>query len=195
MNLILMKHYLMICFTAILLVSGMATANTTYDDDKISLLLSQSTHTLYVKKGRFILKSYKVALGSGGRGGKIREGDERTPIGEYRITEVRSSDRFHLFFRLNYPNIQDAKRALNEKLITREDYRDVLDAHIFGHQPPQNLVLGGAIGIHGIGVETEERLKIHQNIDWTQGCIALRNEEVEELSRYVSVGTEIKIVH
>jgi len=99
-----------------------------------------------------------------------------------------------LFFRLNYPNIQDAKRALNEKLITREDYRDVLDAHIFGYQPPQNLVLGGAIGIHGIGVETEERLKIHQNIDWTQGCIALRNEEVEELRQYVSVGTEIKIV-
>ncbi len=193
MNITLMKNRLIICLTALLLLTKTVEANTPFDDP-ISLLLSQSTHTLYVKKGRFIVKSYKVALGSGGRGGKVREGDARTPVGDYRITEVRNSDRFHLFFRLNYPNIQDAKRALDDKLITRQDYRDVLDAHVFGRQPPQNLVLGGAIGIHGIGVETEEKLKIHQNIDWTGGCIALRNKEVEELSQYIAVGTEIKIV-
>lgn len=177
-----------------IILAGRVQANTAYDAEKISLLLSHSQHMLYVKKGHFIVKSYKVALGSGGDGGKIREGDSRTPVGQYRITEVRSSDRFHLFMRLNYPNISDAKRGLDSKLITRKDYRAVLDAHIFGQQPPQNLILGGAIGIHGIGVETEEKVKIHQNIDWTEGCIALRNEEVEELSQYVSVGTEIKIV-
>jgi len=175
------------------LFAGSVQANTAHDAEKISLLLSHSQHTLYVKKGRFIVKSYKVALGSGG-GGKIREGDSRTPVGQYRITEVRNSDRFHLFMRLNYPNIKDAKRALTEKLITREDYRAVLDAHIFGRQPPQNLILGGAIGIHGIGDETQEKVNIHQNIDWTEGCIALRNDEVEDLSRYVSIGTEIHIV-
>jgi murein L,D-transpeptidase YafK len=176
------------------LLAGSVSANKAYDVDKISLLLSHSEHTLYVKKGLFIVKSYKVALGSGGGGGKIREGDSRTPVGRYRITEVRSSDRFHLFMRLNYPNISDAKRGLDNKLITRKDYRAVLDAHIFGQQPPQNLILGGAIGIHGIGIETKEKVKIHQNIDWTEGCIALRNDEVEELSQYVSVGTEINIV-
>jgi len=190
----MMKRLCLLCVSLMTILAGSAQANTPYDVDKISLLLSQSQHTLYVKKGRFIVKSYKVALGSGGSGGKIREGDSRTPVGQYRITEVRNSDRFHLFMRLNYPNIKDAKRALSDKLITRQDYRAVLDAHIFGRQPPQNLVLGGAIGIHGIGEETQEKLKIHQNIDWTEGCIALRNEEVEELSQYVSVGTEIHIV-
>jgi len=94
---------------------------------------------------------------------------------------------------LNYPNVDDAKTGLLNKLITREEYRSVLGAHIFNEQPPQNLPLGGAIGIHGIGVETKEKLKIHQNIDWTEGCIALRNHEVDELRNYVSVGTEIQI--
>jgi murein L,D-transpeptidase YafK len=189
-----MKKLFVLFVSLMTLLAGSVQGKTTYDAEKVSLLLSHSQHTLYVKKGRFIVKSYKVALGSGGAGGKIREGDGRTPVGQYRITEVRNSDRFHLFMRLNYPNITDAKRALTEKLITREDYRTVLDAHVFGRQPPQNLILGGAIGIHGIGDETQEKVKIHQNIDWTAGCIALRNDEVEDLSQYVSVGTEIHIV-
>lgn len=187
----MIKQIQSILLLAILaLLSGKLQAKT----DDISLLLSRSTHTLYVKKGTFILKSYKVALGSGGRYGKLREGDGRTPMGKYKIMQIRDSDRFHLFMQLNYPNIQDAKRALVEREITQSEYRSVLDAHIFGRQPPQNLVLGGAIGIHGIGQESEEKVKIHQNIDWTEGCIALRNAEVEELLQYVSVGTEIHIV-
>ena len=160
----------------------------------ISLVVSRSTHTLYVKRGSHVLKRYKVALGSGGRQAKMREGDGRTPTGKYKIMQIRDSDRFHLFMQLNYPNIQDAKRALIEKEITKAEYNVVLDAHIFGVQPPKNLVLGGAIGIHGIGLESQEKIKIHQNIDWTEGCIALRNAEVEELSQYVKVGTEIHIV-
>jgi lipoprotein-anchoring transpeptidase ErfK/SrfK len=90
--------------------------------------------------------------------------------------------------------MSDATRALRSNTITREQYRTILNAHVFGQQPPQDTALGGAIGIHGIGLETEEKLRIHQNIDWTQGCIALRNKEVEELSQYVSVGTLINII-
>ena len=188
-----MKRLLILFVSLTILLVGNSQAKMNYDDN-ISLLLSHSEHMLYVKKGDFILKSYKVALGSGGRGGKIQEGDGRTPIGQYLITEVRDSQRFHLFMGINYPNIKDAKRALTNKLITRQDYRAVLDAHIFGRKPPQDLILGGAIGIHGIGTETKEKINIHQNIDWTEGCIALRNDEVEELSRYVSVGTAINII-
>ena len=188
-----MKRLLILFVSLTILLVGNSQAKMNYDDN-ISLLLSHSEHMLYVKKGDFILKSYKVALGSGGRGGKIQEGDGRTPIGQYLITEVRDSQRFHLFMGINYPNIKDAKRALTNKLITRQDYRAVLDAHIFGRKPPQDLILGGAIGIHGIGTETKEKINIHQNIDWTEGCIALRNDEVDELSSYVSVGTEINII-
>ena len=128
-----MKRLLILFVSLTVLLVGNSQAKMNYDD-KVSLLLSHSEHMLYVKKGDFILKSYKVALGSGGRGGKIQEGDGRTPIGQYLITEVRDSQRFHLFMGINYPNIKDAKRALTNKLITRRDYRAVLDAHIFGRR-------------------------------------------------------------
>lgn len=160
----------------------------------INLLVDRSNHTLYVKRGNYVVKKYRVALGLGGRGGKQKEGDGKTPTGDYKIIQIRDSDRFHLFLQLNYPNIKDAKAALKNNLITRNEYVTVLDAQIFGRRPPQDLPLGGAIGIHGIGEETDEKIKIHQNIDWTEGCIALRNEEVEELSRLVSVGTKITII-
>jgi murein L,D-transpeptidase YafK len=168
-------------------------APTVYASETVELLLARSERKLFVKKDGETLKSYQVALGSGGAH-KLLQGDNKTPTGNYRITKVRESDKFHLFLQLNYPNMSDATRALRSNTITREQYRTILNAHVFGQQPPQDTALGGAIGIHGIGLETEEKLRIHQNIDWTQGCIALRNKEVEELSQYVSVGTLINII-
>ncbi len=161
--------------------------------ENVELLISRSSHTLLVKQGNVTLQSFKVAFGSGGKKAKLREGDRTTPKGTYLISNVRTSDRFHLFMQLNYPNMNDAKRALKTKLISRKQYRDILDAQIAGRMPPQNTGLGGAIGIHGIGVETQEKIEIHQFADWTQGCIAMRNDEVEALSGYISYGTKVTI--
>jgi hypothetical protein len=107
--------------------------------------------------------------------------------------EVRESDRFHLFIQLNYPSVRDAINGLKTETITKQQYRDILDAHIYGQLPPQNTKLGGAIGIHGIGYETKDKLEIHELANWTQGCIALRNNEVEQLTSYISKGTTVKI--
>ena len=60
---------------------------------------------------------------------------------------------------LNYPNMNDAKRALKNHTISRMQYRDILDAHHAGRLPPQNTALGGAIGLHGIGVETQDKIE------------------------------------
>lgn len=157
------------------------------------LVIKRSEKRLVVKKNGEELRSFRVALGSGGREGKVEEGDRRTPTGKYRIMQVRDSDRFYLFMHLNYPSVRDAMTALKSGLISRDEYRSILDAHIYGKLPPQNTRLGGAIGIHGIGLETPDRLEIHEIADWTQGCIALRNDEVEQLLSYVDVGTEVII--
>ena len=55
------------------------------------------------------------------------------------------------------------------------------------------VALGGAIGIHGLGPETPEKIHIHDNLDWTEGCIALRNDEVHELRKFLSIGTRVVI--
>ena len=95
--------------------------------------------------------------------------------------------------RLNYPNVKDAFYGLKNKTITRYEFDRIIDSLRRGELPPQNTALGGAIGIHGIGQETEKTLRIHSKVDWTEGCIALTNAEVAELRAYVQVGTEVVI--
>jgi murein L,D-transpeptidase YafK len=163
--------------------------------EEIELVVVRSEHKLLVQKAGMTLRSFKVALGSAGKKEKRRSGDHATPLGEYQISKMRSSDRFHQFLQINYPNVNDAQRALKNGLISRDEYRSILHAHVSGDIPPQNTALGGAIGIHGIGHETKDKLEIHEISDWTQGCIAMRNEEVDQLKRFITVGTKIKIIH
>lgn len=178
----------------LLLITVLTLSTNVYASDDIELVVVRSKHELVVKQNGNTLRTFKVAFGSGGRKAKQQVGDHTTPKGQYYISRMRDSDRFHLFFQLNYPNLDDAKRGLKNHLISRAEYKAILNAHIAGRLPPQNTKLGGAIGIHGIGVETKDKLDIHQVADWTQGCIAMRNDEVEELSRYIDVGTPINIV-
>lgn len=161
--------------------------------EEYELLIKRSEKKLIVQKDGKTIRSFHVALGSGGSKPKLEVGDRRTPTGQYHIMQVRDSDRFHMFIQLDYPSVRDAINALKEERISKAEYRRILDAHIFGKLPPQNTSLGGAIGIHGIGVETKDKLEIHQLANWTQGCIALRNNEIEQLAYYVGKGTSVTI--
>lgn len=161
--------------------------------DEYELLIKRSEKKLIVQKNGKAIRSFHVALGSGGRKPKMESGDRKTPMGKYHVVQVRDSERFHMFIQLDYPSVRDAINALQEQRISKDEYRRILDAHIFGRLPPQNTSLGGAIGIHGIGVETQDKLEIHQIANWTQGCIALRNKEVEQLAYYVGKGTSVTI--
>lgn len=162
--------------------------------EDIELIVIRSEHKLLVMKNDIVMNSFRVAFGSGGRKAKLQRGDRTTPKGTYRIKKIRSSDRFHLFLQLNYPSVNDAITALASKLISKAQYNAILDAHIADKIPPQDTPLGGSIGFHGIGDETQDRIEIHQIADWTQGCIALRNHEIEILKRYVKNGTQVSII-
>ncbi|MFW5427175.1 MAG: L,D-transpeptidase family protein [Methylophagaceae bacterium] len=162
--------------------------------EEVELIVIRSEHKLLIVKNDVVLNSFRVALGSGGRKAKLQRGDHTTPKGSYSIKRMRDSERFYSFLQLDYPSVNDAIIALKSKLITKADYNAILDAHIAGKIPPQDTPLGGSIGIHGIGVETQDRIEIHQIADWTQGCIALRNGEVDVLKRYIKIGTEVTII-
>jgi murein L,D-transpeptidase YafK len=181
-------------FTILAMIAAALSFTSVFASENIELVIDRSEHKLIVKKEGATLRTFKVALGSGGRKAKLQEGDHKTPKGTYRISQVRDSQRFHMFLQLDYPNMDDARRALQNNVITRYEYRKILDAHSYGRLPPQNTALGGAIGIHGIGQETKDKLEIHQIADWTQGCIALRNNEIEELSRFIHIGTTVSII-
>lgn len=153
----------------------------------------KSQRVLLVKNGTKIEKSFPIASGRGGKGDKKQLGDHKTPVGIYRIIERKDSEKFHIFLRLNYPNIKDAFWGLKNRVITRSEFDAIVEAYKTGNVPPQDTALGGSVGIHGIGAENADTLDVHAVSNWTEGCVALTNKQLEELLRYVDIGTKVVI--
>ena len=155
--------------------------------------ISKSTRTLLVKNEDEIIKEYAISYGKGGKGTKRRIGDNKTPVGNYRIIDFKSDSKFHFFLQIDYPNLLDAWYGYKNEVIDATDFKKIAIAYKNRSVPPQSTRLGGYIGIHGIGESTEEKLQIHRVHNWTEGCIALRNEEVIELKDLVTIGTKVII--
>jgi murein L,D-transpeptidase YafK len=157
------------------------------------LEVHKSTQELIVKDGQEIIKRFHIAYGKGGYGTKRQSGDNKTPIGIYKIIDLRANSRFHFFMQINYPNSVDAWHGYRNNLISGQEFKEIARAVTSNAIPPQDTSLGGYIGLHGIGEITEEKLSIHDRHNWTEGCIALKNEEISELRQYVTIGTTILI--
>jgi murein L,D-transpeptidase YafK len=172
----------------LLLAAAYAPAGQAYE-----LQIIKSKQTLLVKDGGLIARRYHIAHGKGGRGPKMRQGDNRTPTGTYRIVDFNAASRFHFFMLLDYPNLKDAVFGLENRRINHSQFEHIVDALKDGKTPPQNTSLGGMIGIHGIGAINEEKLHIHNQFNWTNGCIALTNDEILDLRKFVDIGTKVVI--
>ncbi len=125
---------------------------------------------LVLMRGDSVVKIYRVALGRNATGHKIKEGDDRTPEGDYVLdSRLRESD-FYRAIHISYPNWYDRARA-----------------EFLGVDP------GGAIMIHGMPNDVPQDYVGHPAIDWTNGCIAVTNHEMDEIWAMVEDGTEINI--
>ena len=158
------------------------------------LEVNKSKRVLTVRDGERVRATFPIALGRGGKGDKQKLGDNKTPVGTYRIVGVNENTAFDTFMRLNYPNVKDAFYGLKSGVITRRDFDRIVTALRHNQVPPQNTRLGGAIGIHGLGEETPEKVHIQNKLDWTQGCIALRNHDLHELRSFINVGTRVVVI-
>ncbi|MDP3010493.1 MAG: L,D-transpeptidase [Methylococcales bacterium] len=162
-----------------------------YADSSIWLLVDTKAHKIEVKQGEQTLETLSgIAIGRKGAGLKGHRGDDITPYGNYRIGWVGEKSNFRKFFGLTYPSTQDAEIALKRGVISQTDYYSIVTAHQSNQIPPQNTPLGGQIGIHGIGAGDE---RVHQAFDWTHGCIALTNTQIDHLSQWLDTGTVVKI--
>lgn len=133
---------------------------------------------------------HHIAVGSRGPGTKRMRGDNVTPVGVFRIGWINPNSRFKLFFGLDYPNLEYADKAYREGRIDRDTYDHIRFSVSQGLTPPQDTPLGGSIGIHGVGAGDPW---VHANLDWTNGCIALDNRQIERLAQWVGVGTRVEI--
>ena len=155
--------------------------------------ISKSDRILVVKQNEKTIKQYNIAHGRGGKGTKIRSGDKKTPTGTYRAIDFKTNSKFHFFIQLNYPNPLDAWRGYRNEVISGAEFKQIIQAYKRKSLPPQSTGLGGYIGIHGIGRMTDEKNRIHEAHNWTEGCIAVKNEEINELKRYITLGTKVVI--
>jgi murein L,D-transpeptidase YafK len=133
-----------------------------------------------------------VALGKRPIGAKRERGDWRTPEGEYFVTYRKPVSRYHRFLGLSYPNIEDAEEGLRRGAITAEELWGIRTAIGARTQPSWTTRLGSGVGIHGEGDYGEK--KREDAIDWTDGCIALSDDDVEILFDLVPTGTPVAIL-
>lgn len=133
------------------------------------VVLKSDRKLLLIKDGK-LLKAYRISLGFAPLGSKEREGDGRTPEGRYRIDARNADSRFHLSLHLSYPTPDQAAAA-------RE----------------RGLDPGGMIMIHGLQNGMAVLGRLHQLRDWTRGCIAVTNSEIEEIWRAFPIGTPIEV--
>jgi murein L,D-transpeptidase YafK len=131
-----------------------------------------------------------ISVGQAGVAEDRVRGDYTTPKGEFQITRINHDSPFEIFMELNYPTPAHAERALDRGVIDKYTYYRIIFAHKDGVLPPQDTPLGGHIGIHGLGRGNNE---IHEAINWTRGCIALTNEQIDELARYARPGMRVEI--
>jgi tetratricopeptide (TPR) repeat protein len=136
--------------------------------DKI-LIEKEARRLTLISRGE-VFKTYKIALGGNPNGPKERRGDNKTPEGTYAIDSRNKDSRYHLSLHISYPNEKDRQRA-------RE----------LGVSP------GGDIMIHGIKKGFSWAGDFHTEVDWTKGCIAVTDEEIEEIAKLAPNGTIVEI--
>ena len=134
------------------------------------IVVEKSARLLTLLRGATVLKRYDVSLGGDPIGHKQREGDGRTPEGTYAVDFKHAHSRFHLALRLSYPNAADRERARR-----------------------LGILPGGDIMIHGLPNGLGWLGTLHRIRDWTNGCIAVTNAEIEEIWSLTIVGTPVEI--
>ncbi len=136
--------------------------------DKVVVIKKERLLELY-KNGE-VVKTYRVALGRNPVGPKVCAGDDRTPEGTYYLNWRNAHSKFHRSLHISYPNAEDR-----------------LKAKTLGRSP------GSDIMIHGLPKGFDDLGEWHRTFDWTKGCIAVTNSEIDEIWNLVPDGTPIEI--
>jgi murein L,D-transpeptidase YafK len=132
--------------------------------------VDKSENKMYLLDGEKVIQEYHVAFGENPEGHKVQEGDERTPEGIYTLDYKKEDSSFYRAMHISYPNQVDLDNAKRK-----------------------GVSVGGFIMVHGQRNRLGWLSTITQNFNWTNGCIALTNSEMDEFMALVKVGTKIQI--
>jgi len=148
------------------------------------IIINKKKRLLYLFSGETLMRIYPINLGPDPLKDKIKQGDGRTPEGKFFICNKNPKSKYFKSLGISYPTKEDALRGLKSGLITKKQYDSIIWAIDHGKRPPWFTKLGGAVCIHGGGI----------GWDWTRGCIALRNQDMQELFEVTPVGAPVVII-
>src|SRR5258707_67493 len=157
-------------FAASLLIVVSAAKHASGESIVDRVIINKAKRELFLMHADKVVKSYRVALGRNPVGPKTRQGDGKTPEGVYSISGRNPASSFHRALRVSYPDSAD--RALAKRL---------------------DVAPGGDIMIHGLPNGQGHIGKAHLQTDWTEGCIAVTDPEIEEIWGLVRDGTRVEI--
>jgi murein L,D-transpeptidase YafK len=152
----------------LLLIGMLAAEDSATKADQVIVMKSQRTLTL-LSRGK-VLRTYRVALGGSPVGAKERQGDHKTPEGQYILDRRNAKSRFYKSIHVSYPNEQDKQKASQ-----------------------RGVSAGGDVMIHGLPNGFGWLGATHRALDWTDGCVAVTNQEMDEIWQLVPDGTPIEI--
>jgi murein L,D-transpeptidase YafK len=148
------------------------------------ILVIKSRRVLIYYKNEENWKAFRVGLGFNPEGHKQREGDGRTPEGEYYICTKNPQSKYYFSMGISYPGIADARRGLEKGMITKEQHDKIVSAVEMKRCPSWYTPLGGEVCFHGRGAHK----------DWTLGCVALDDKDMKYLYDNAKLQTLVVIV-
>lgn len=149
------------------------------------ILIRKRSREMLILSENLVIATYPVGIGKNPIGIKLNGKDGKTPEGQYYVCGKNDFHHFHLFLQLNYPSPDDAKRGSVQQLLKHDEEEEIVNAWNNHESPPVNTALGGPLGIHGFGAES----------NWTSdGSISMHNAHLEEIYWLLATGTPVAIV-
>lgn len=152
------------------------------------IIIEKTSRTLYLYQDGSILKAFPISLGFNPISPKTRRGDGATPEGLYYVNDKHPSKKYYLFVGISYPNLKDIESARWRGELSPTEYEVCLAELKHGGR---SCPLGNSIGIHGGGVFRKGPQGYER--DWTHGCIALDDPDVQQVYRFARIGTPVLI--
>lgn len=148
----------------------------TLKKENVSIVVDKTRYCVMVFYGKRMIRNYKAVFGPNPAQNKCMEGDRCTPEGWFKIANKNPNSKYTKFMLIDYPN-DSARHRFNK--LKREG------------KIPAHARIGGDIGIHGIWKGGDDMIEM--GVGWTDGCVALKNNDIEELFRIAGVGTKVHI--
>ncbi len=148
----------------------------TINKDSMLIVVDKSKYSVNVFYKKKMIRAYKATFGPKPLQDKCMEGDRCTPEGWFRISRLNPNSKYHKFLQIDYPTTE-----------TRERFNRLKKEGII----PASARIGGDIGIHGIWKGGDDMIEL--GVGWTDGCVALKNTDIEDLFSIVGVGTRVYI--